>query len=76
MHSCLRRRTPLFYAAYANQVDCILLLLSIDVDGTLREATDANGDTILHAATSGGALAAMQLLLQHGLSTERVNNLG
>ncbi|KDO17807.1 hypothetical protein SPRG_22376 [Saprolegnia parasitica CBS 223.65] len=69
-------RTPLFYAAYANQVDCILLLLSIDVDGTLREATDANGDTILHAATSGGALAAMQLLLQHGLSTERVNNLG
>ncbi|OQR84234.1 hypothetical protein ACHHYP_13691 [Achlya hypogyna] len=69
-------RTPLFYAAYANQVDCILLLLSLDEKATLRETTDGNGDTILHAATSGGALEAMRLLLQHGLSPERVNSLG
>ncbi|OQS04191.1 hypothetical protein THRCLA_03561, partial [Thraustotheca clavata] len=68
-------RTPLFFAAYANQVDCILLLLSLDEKATLRESVDINGDTILHAATSGGALQAMQLLMQHGISPESVNNL-
>ncbi|KAF0715166.1 Aste57867_3528 [Aphanomyces stellatus] len=68
-------RTPLFYACYANQVACVTLLLSLDYSN-LREAIDVNGDTPLHAATSGGALEAMQVLLQDGCSPEAINYSG
>ncbi|ETV92949.1 hypothetical protein H310_12946 [Aphanomyces invadans] len=68
-------RTPLFYACYANQVDCIQLLLTMDCSN-LKEAIDANGDTPLHAATSGGALAAIALLLQAGCNPEPINYSG
>ncbi|RHY34979.1 hypothetical protein DYB32_000543 [Aphanomyces invadans] len=75
MRPSLSSRTPLFYACYANQVDCIQLLLTMDCSN-LKEAIDANGDTPLHAATSGGALAAIALLLQAGCNPEPINYSG
>ncbi|RHY73644.1 hypothetical protein DYB38_002451 [Aphanomyces astaci] len=68
-------RTPLFYACYANQVECIQLLLGLDYSN-LKESIDSNGDTPLHAATSGGALAAIALLLQAGCNPEPINYSG
>ncbi|KAH9136901.1 hypothetical protein AeRB84_018147 [Aphanomyces euteiches] len=68
-------RTPLFYACYANQTECVSLLLALDYSN-LRESTDLNGDTPLHAATSGNALAAMELLLREGCSPEPINYSG
>jgi hypothetical protein len=42
----------------------------------LQDLVDANGDTLLHSATSGGALHVMQLLLELGADTEAVNYAG
>lgn len=74
-------RTPLFYASYAQQRECVEFLLScmmtrkqanhLDNEASGQESgwssgCDLYGDTPLHAAASNGSLEILTLLLQSG----------
>lgn len=71
-------RTPLFYAALGNQLDCVILLITIDSGWV--DVGDINGDTPLHAAAladhdSDGAV--LQFLLQNAeVSPDTANHAG
>ena len=68
------KRTPLFYASYANQYDIVQLLLSISPE--LVDGADVNGDTALHAATSAGALDVIELLCDYDANINACNHEG
>ncbi|KAG2760211.1 hypothetical protein Pcac1_g27857 [Phytophthora cactorum] len=55
-------RTPLFYACYAGQLECVKYLLK----SVVSAGGDLYGDTVLHAATTSGNTAGITLLLQSG----------
>ncbi|KAG7379447.1 hypothetical protein PHYPSEUDO_008552 [Phytophthora pseudosyringae] len=65
-------RTPLFYACYAGQLECVRYLLrttqSVSDEQQLvaSAGVDLYGDTVLHAATTSGDTAVMALLLDSG----------
>eukprot|EP00602_Paraphysomonas_sp_CaronLab_P009640 CAMPEP_0185021000 /NCGR_PEP_ID=MMETSP1103-20130426/3649_1 /TAXON_ID=36769 /ORGANISM="Paraphysomonas bandaiensis, Strain Caron Lab Isolate" /LENGTH=1577 /DNA_ID=CAMNT_0027552265 /DNA_START=163 /DNA_END=4896 /DNA_ORIENTATION=+ len=54
-------RTPLFYASLRNNLDCVLLLVSLDAQWI--EVGDSRGDTAIHAAAISGGLEVLQFLL-------------
>ncbi|EEY53473.1 uncharacterized protein PITG_07129 [Phytophthora infestans T30-4] len=55
-------RTPLFYACYTGQLECVKYLLNFVVNA----GVDLYGDTVLHAATTSGHTAGIALLLESG----------
>ncbi|KAI9998938.1 hypothetical protein PInf_003602 [Phytophthora infestans] len=55
-------RTPLFYACYTGQLECVKYLLKFVVNA----GVDLYGDTVLHAATTSGHTAGIALLLESG----------
>lgn len=63
-------RTPLFYACYAGQLECVSFLLKMTpqmVNNQRRVVfADCHGDTVLHAATTSGNTAIILLLLESG----------
>ncbi|KAE8885815.1 hypothetical protein PF005_g10434 [Phytophthora fragariae] len=63
-------RTPLFYACYAGQLDCVRYLvqtmLSTQHEQQPTIGTDLFGDTVLHAATTSGNIAVIAMLLEFG----------
>ncbi|EGZ23198.1 hypothetical protein PHYSODRAFT_483990 [Phytophthora sojae] len=63
-------RTPLFYACYAGQLECVRYLvqtmLSTQNEQQPTIGTDLYGDTVLHAATTSGNIAVIALLLESG----------
>ncbi|RLN73350.1 hypothetical protein BBJ28_00021770 [Nothophytophthora sp. Chile5] len=68
-------RTPLFYACYAAQLDCVRFLLSamvpsqspVDEPHSFNIGSpDLYGDTILHAASTSGSVEVVALLLEGG----------
>ncbi|KAK1938751.1 Serine/threonine-protein phosphatase 6 regulatory ankyrin repeat subunit A [Phytophthora citrophthora] len=61
-------RTPLFYACYAGQVECVQYLLNTteSVSNEQPFGVDLYGDTVLHAATTSGNLEVISLLLESG----------
>ncbi|KAE9034917.1 hypothetical protein PR003_g8722 [Phytophthora rubi] len=63
-------RTPLFYACYAGQLECVRYLvqtmLSTQHEQQPTIGTDLFGDTVLHAATTSGNIAVIAMLLEFG----------
>ncbi|GMF45705.1 unnamed protein product [Phytophthora fragariaefolia] len=60
-------RTPLFYACYAGQLECVRYLLQTMLSPQHEHqpaiGTDLYGDTVLHAATTSGNIAVIALIL-------------
>ncbi|OWZ10832.1 hypothetical protein PHMEG_00016245 [Phytophthora megakarya] len=65
-------RTPLFYACYAGQVECVRYLLNImqsvstEKHPFVKAGVDLYGDTVLHAASTSGNVKVVALLLESG----------
>uniref|UniRef100_H3H1X0 PDZ domain-containing protein n=1 Tax=Phytophthora ramorum TaxID=164328 RepID=H3H1X0_PHYRM len=64
-------RTPLFYACYAGQLECVRYLVKtmqtvLHDQPVVNTGVDLYGDTVLHAATSSGDAAVIALLLGSG----------
>ncbi|ETP42222.1 hypothetical protein F442_10852 [Phytophthora nicotianae P10297] len=55
-------RTPLFYACYAGQLECVKYLLK----SVVNAGVDLYGDTVLHAATTSGNTSGIALLIESG----------
>lgn len=71
-------RMPMFYAAYANQVEILEFLLSISSSSSgtkslLVNHVDTKGDSALHAAASAGAVDCVELLLEADANANVVN---
>lgn len=73
-------RTPLFVACAMNRFDCATFLLElIDLEPNGHDsinASDARGDTTLHAAACNGAEACVRLLLESGVRCDVSNHHG
>lgn len=69
----LEGRTPLHYAALANDTDAVRQLLT---EGTNPNAPDRLGFTPLHFAAQEGALAAAEILLAAGAQVDAANRYG
>ncbi|GMF33257.1 unnamed protein product [Phytophthora lilii] len=65
-------RTPLFYACYAGQLECVRYLVQTTLSAQDEQhqcvsvSADLYGDTVLHAATASGNIAVMAFLLESG----------
>ena len=68
-----RGRTPLHYAALANDIDAVRKLLT---EGTNPNAADGRGFTPLHFAAQEGALAAAGILLAAGAQVDAASSYG
>jgi ankyrin repeat protein len=66
-------RTPLHYAALANDIDALSRLLS---EGADPNVPDRDGFTALHFAAQQEAVAAARALLAAGAEVDPVNNYG
>jgi uncharacterized protein len=66
-------RTPLHYAALANDADAVSALLT---QGANPNAPDRQGFTALHFAAQEGALAAAEILLAAGAQVDAANSYG
>jgi ankyrin repeat protein len=65
---------PLFAAAKRGIVDCLKPLFQADI--AHRQATDAGGGTVLHAAARSGRVLAVSFLLEEGFDREVVDGEG
>jgi ankyrin repeat protein len=65
-------RTPLFYACYAGQLECVRYLVSTtqsvssEKEPFISVGVDLYGDTVLHAASTSGNVAVVSLLIERG----------
>ena len=66
-------RTPLHYAALANDADAVSKLLT---EGADPNVADRLGFTPLHFAAQEGAIAAAQILLAAGAQVDATNSYG
>ena len=66
-------RTPLHYAALANDADAVSRLLT---EGASPNVPDRLGFTALHFAAQEGALAAAEILLAAGAQVDAANSYG
>ena len=67
-------RTPLFYASLRNNLDCVLLLVSIDP--LWIEVGDVKGETCMHAAVKANGVEVLQFLLTCDVDSSIANNEG
>lgn len=67
-------RTPLFYAALANRLDCVAVLLELGPDWI--DVGDEKGDTPLHAAAISNSVQVLAFLLSCEAHPDTANNLG
>eukprot|EP01040_Poterioochromonas_malhamensis_P008962 gene8962-9702_t len=67
-------RTPLFYAALNNRLDCVALLLALDPQWI--DVGDEKGDTTLHAATISNSLQVLAFLLSCEIHPDIANYSG
>ena len=67
-------RTPLFYASLRNNLDCVLLLVSIEP--LWIEVGDVNGETCMHAAVKADGEEVLQFLLTCDVDSTIANNDG
>jgi ankyrin repeat protein len=74
----LSNRTPLFIAAAMNRSDCVQYIIDncLEGDDDALYASDARGDTPLHAAACNGASECLLLLLQCGINPLTPNTAG
>jgi ankyrin repeat protein len=66
-------RTPLIYAAYANQATAVALLLS---NGASIKARASDGTTALHEAARRSTKDVVQMLVDHGAEVAARDGLG
>eukprot|EP00981_Chlorochromonas_danica_P000858 scaffold208_cov149-Ochromonas_danica.AAC.4 len=64
-------RTPLFYAALANRLDCVVELVALDPQWV--EVGDAKGDTPLHAAAISNGVQVLAFLLSCEVHPDTAN---
>ena len=67
------KRTPLYNAAFANQLEIVKLLLSRRADTSIG---NVNGDTPLHAAAEAGWMDVVKFLVDRGASIFITNSRG
>jgi ankyrin repeat protein len=67
-------RTPLFYAALQNRLNCVASLVSLDPQWI--DVGDQNGDTALHAAAIANGVEVLSFLLQCEANPDTANYAG
>jgi ankyrin repeat protein len=67
-------RTPLFYAALQNRLNCVASLVALDPQWI--DVGDQNGDTSLHAASIANGVEVLSFLLQCEANPDTANYAG
>jgi len=69
-------RTPLFYAALQNRLQCVAVLVQLDPNLTWLDVGDLRGDTPLHAAALSNGVEVLQFLLECEAQPDTANHQG
>ena len=69
-----KQRTPLFYAALQNRLQCVACLVALDPQWI--DVGDENGDTSLHAAAIANGVETLQFLLSCEVNPDTANFAG